>query len=158
MEIKSGLKEGDKVLINASVTPAQAKGVEKPDVAEFETKWAPRSDQAAGESQGAEEELEKPPADMEERAKAFLQNLTPEQKKQMEERLKGMGMTEPIDWENMSPEKMREIGRGMRERAGRDGQGPRTPGLGPPRRGPRPERRPGGPSPGTPGTGARPGR
>ena len=145
IQIKSGLREGDRVFTKAPVTLAKATALKAPEVAEFEKNWAPRPDQAAGRPKSEEEKPEKAPADMEESAKAFLKNLTPEQKKAMQERLKKLGITEEIDLENMTPEKMQEIGRKMRERSGKGGpRGERSAG-GPRREGRRPGRRPRGP-------------
>ncbi len=146
IQIKSGLREGDRVLTNAPVTLAKATALKKPEVTEFEKKWAPRPDQAAARPKSEEEKPEKAPADMEESAKAFLQNLTPEQKKAMQERLKGLGITEEIDLENMTPEKMQQLRRKLMEGAGRRGRGPEGAEGSPRRRGPRAGRRPPGSS------------
>jgi len=155
IQIKSGLREGDRVLTNPPVTLAKATALKKPEVAEFEKKWAPRPDQAAASPKSEEEKPEKVPADMEETAKAFLQNLTPEQKKAMQERLKGLGVTEKIDWDNMTPEKMQQLRRKLMDGAGRRGRGPEGAEGSPRRRGPRPGRRPPGSSAGAAGTGRR---
>jgi HlyD family secretion protein len=110
IEIKSGLKQGDTVLTNAPITVTEATGLKKPDIAEFEKKRTPRADKAAAQPKGEEEKPETLPADMQERAKAFLENLTPEQKKQMEERLKSLGIEGEI-----TPEKLRKL---MEQRGG----------------------------------------
>ncbi len=104
VEIKSGLSKGDKVLVNPPVTLAKAGSLKKLETIEFDEEWPPPTAPAADTPEGEEEEPEKPPADMEERAKAFLKNLTPEQKKQMEERLKQLGIEGEI-----TPEKLREL-------------------------------------------------
>jgi len=137
IEIKSGLKEGDKVLQYAPITLVQETPVKKAKGAEEEKKETPSSEEASGQPKETEEKPRQLPAQMLERAKAFLQNLTSEQKKEL-------GIDENTDLEKMTPEKMREIGRKMGERFG----GPRPGGEGM-RRGPRGEGRRPGRRPGT---------
>ncbi len=155
VEIKSGLKERDKVLTYAPITPEKTTSAEKSREPAPDKGKTPPAEETAG-TPGAPE---KSPQDKTERpqegAAAFLKNLTPEQKKAMQERLKGMGVTEEIDLENMTPEKMQQIRRKFMEGAGRRGQGPQGAEGSPRRRGPRPGRRPPGSSAGAPSTSGR---
>ena len=161
IEIKSGLKEKDRVLTYAPIASGEAASRGEPSAPEDEQEKAPGVEKAPEIPEATETappgtgpetpgQMQQTP---EERAKALLQNLTPEQKKAMQERLQKMGITETIDPENMTPEKMREIRRKFMEQAGEAGQGPESPGMPPRRRGPRPERGTSPSSPGQPGGG-----
>jgi len=127
VEIRSGLNPGDKVRTYAPVTVEERAPERKPPKVEPEKEVVPKPVGTA-EAPKIEEGAAEMPADAKERAKAFLENLTPEQKKQMEQRLKEAGVEGEIDLEKMTPERMREIGRRMMERRGRTmppGEGPR---------------------------------
>jgi HlyD family secretion protein len=192
IEIKSGLKEGDKVLTYAPITMEREVVAGKSQKPEPGKQPPPQKEQPAGPTKPGEqalkpgeqapkpgEEASKPgeerprqmSAEMQEKMKAFLQNLSPEQKQEIERRLKEAGVEQKIDWENLTPENMREIGRQMRAmRPPQEGQGgtesgpfrrgPRTDGQGgtepgSSRRGPRPEGGSEGGQPGGPGQGTR---
>ncbi len=135
-QLKSGLKDGDKVLMYAPVTVEEQATVEK---AKAEKTSGPKKEgpgepkkeatsEPTAEPKPAEEEPKGPPADMQERAKAFLQNMTPEQKEDMKRRMKEAGVEGEIDFDKMTPEQMREMMRKMRDRMG----GCRPSGEGPP--------------------------
>ena len=166
VEIKSGLRENDKVLTYAPTTMEREISPQKPAKAETAKEQTPQREQPAGPPKPGEgaptpgQEATKPggeatrpggeapremSADMQEKMKAFLQSLTPERKQEIEQRLKEAGVTEKIDWDNLSPERMRDIGRQMR-RPGAGQEGQAAPGQGTFRGGPRPE----GVSPGGP--------
>ena len=132
IEIKSGLEEGDRVLTYAPITLAQETPLKRrKKVAESETKETPRPEEASGRPKATEERAGGIPPEMQERAKALLQdrlkNLTLEQKKEL-------GIDENTDLENMTPEQMRGLVRKIMPRRGgpRPGGGPGT-ASGPPR-------------------------
>ncbi|NQT81969.1 hypothetical protein HQ563_03040 [bacterium] len=132
IEIKSGLKKGDRVLTYAPITLAQETPLKRPKGAESEKKETSRPSEASGQPKATEATEETPrqlPAEMLEKAKAFLQNLTPEQKKEL-------GIDENTDLEKMTPEQMKNLFRKIMPRRG----GPRPAGEGM-TRGPRGEGR-----------------
>ncbi len=149
IEIKSGLRKGDKVRTYAPIAIGEAAAPEKTKETE--------ADKEKGATPGETGERPTPtgqgprqiPPEMLERAKTFLQDLSPEDKKKL-------GIDETTDLEKMTPEQMRGLFRKIMQSRG----GPGAAGEGP-RRGPRGEgqrgqgQRPGRRPPG--GSGARPG-
>ena len=128
IQITSGLKEGDRVLTYAPVTVGEesVSATAKPRDSESRTQGP---GQAAAGAPGPETRPGgESPADMEQRGRGFLQNMTPAQRKQMEERLRSLGIEGDLSPENMTPERMREIREKMMERGGGmgpGGEGPR---------------------------------
>lgn len=121
IEIKSGLKKGDRVLTYAPVTVTEetvSRKAKLPDEeATTQTPGRPAVGVTAPEGEA--------PAVREPRPErgAFMQNMTPEQRKQMEERLRSLGIEGDLSPESMTPERMREIRQKMMESRGGAGPG-----------------------------------
>jgi HlyD family secretion protein len=169
IEIKSGLKKGDKVLTYAPVTASEETVSRKAKLPGDEKTTQPSGGPALG-TKGTEAAPEGEAApDREQRTREFMKNMTPEQRKQMEERLKSLGIEGDLSPESMTPERMKEIRQKMMEQRGggapggegfrrvRPGQGDTPGGGGPGGEGPRPTRpgqtdTPGGRGPGGEGS------
>ena len=149
IEIRSGLKKGDKVLTYAPVTVSEETISRKAKQPGDEKTTQPSGGPAVG-TKGTEAAPEGEAApDREQRTREFMKNMTPEQKKQMEERLKSLGIEGDLSPESMTPEKMKEIRQKMMELRGggapggegsrrmRPGQGDTPGGGGPGGEGPR---------------------
>lgn len=121
IEIKSGLKKGDRVLTYAPVTVTEETVSRKAKLPDEEgtsrTPGRPAVGVTAPEGEG--------PADQEPRPGrgGFMQNMTPEQRRQMEERLRSLGIEGDLSPENMTPERMQEIRQKMMELRGGAGPG-----------------------------------
>lgn len=148
IEIKSGLKKGDNVLTYAPVTATEETVSRKDKLPSDEKTTQPSSAPSVG-TKGPETAPEGEGTTDRGRRADFMQNMTPEQRKQMEERLKSLGIEGDLSPESMTPERMKEIRQKMMEqrgggvpggegfRRGRPGQGDTPGGGGPGGEGPR---------------------
>jgi HlyD family secretion protein len=153
IEIKSGLKVGDKVLTYTPIALAHETPLQKPRDAkpkgaegtESQKKETTPPDETSGPPAAQGETPRQLPPQMLERAKTLLQSLTAEQKKEL-------GIDENADLEKMTPEQMRDLFRKMMPRRGGPGADAEGGRGGPRGQGRRPQGGPGGASGSAPRT------